>query len=113
LSTGGAEGSCIANDFGYDQIFSRQIEGLGSEGDVIVGISTSGNSQNVINALKVANQMKITTIGLLGKGGGKALSIVNEAILIDSHTTARIQEMHILIGHILCDIIEDGLNLKE
>ena len=112
LSVGGAEGSCIANDFGYDQIFSRQLEGLGSEGDVLVGITTSGNSQNVLNALAVANQKQITTIGLLGKGGGKALSIANEAIVIDSYTTARIQEMHITIGHILCDLIEEGLNLK-
>ena len=113
LSVGGAEGSCIANDFGYDQIFSRQLEGLGSEGDVLVGITTSGNSQNVLNALAVANQKQITTIGLLGRGGGKALSIANEAIVIDSDTTARIQEMHITIGHILCDLIEEGLNLKR
>jgi D-sedoheptulose 7-phosphate isomerase len=112
LSVGGAEGSCIANDFGYDQIFSRQLEGLGSEGDVLVGITTSGNSHNVLNALALANQKQITTIGLLGKGGGKALSIANEAIVIDSYTTARIQEMHITIGHILCDLIEEGLNLK-
>ena len=85
---------------------------MGSAGDVLVGITTSGNSQNVLNALAVAKQKQITTIGLLGKGGGKALSIANEAIVIDSNTTARIQEMHITIGHILCDLIEEGLNLK-
>jgi D-sedoheptulose 7-phosphate isomerase len=113
LTVGGAEGSCIANDFGYDQIFSRQVEGLGSKGDVLVGITTSGNSENVLNALAVANQKNMTTIGLLGKGGGKALSLVSEGIVIDSNTTARIQEMHITIGHILCDLIEDGLHLKE
>jgi len=112
LNVGGAEGSCIANDFGYDHVLSRQLEGLGSAGDVLVGITTSGNSQNVLNALAVAKQKQITTIGLLGKGGGKALSIANEAIVIDSNTTARIQEMHITIGHILCDLIEEGLNLK-
>ena len=112
LTVGGAEGSCIANDFGYDQIFSRQVEGLGAKGDVLVGITTSGNSENVLNALAVANQKQMTTVGLLGKGGGKASSIVNESIIIDSNTTARIQEMHITIGHILCDLIEDGLQLK-
>jgi len=112
LTVGGAEGSCIANDFGYDQIFSRQVEGLGSEGDVLVGITTSGNSQNVLNAFAVANQKQMTTIGLLGKGGGRASSLVSEAIVINSNTTARIQEMHITIGHILCDLIEEGLHLK-
>ena len=112
LNVGGAEGSCIANDFGYDQIFSRQVQGLGSKGDVLVGITTSGNSENVLNALTVANKKNMTTIGLLGKGGGKAASLVSESIVIDSNTTARIQEMHITIGHILCDLIEDGLHLK-
>jgi D-sedoheptulose 7-phosphate isomerase len=113
LAVGGAEGSCIANDFGYDQIFSRQVEGLGSKGDVLIGITTSGNSQNVINALNVAKTKKMTTIGLLGKGGGKARDAVNHAIVIPSNTTARVQEMHIMIGHILCDLIEEGLNLKS
>ena len=112
LTTGGAEGSCIANDFGYDQIFSRQVEGLGSEGDVLIGITTSGNSQNVLNAYKTANGIGMKTVGLLGKGGGKAASLVQQSIIVPSNTTARIQEMHILIGHILCDLIEDGLNLK-
>jgi len=88
------------------------VEGLGVEGDVLVGITTSGNSENVLNALAIANQKKMTTVGFLGKGGGKALSLVKEAIVIDSNTTARIQEMHITIGHILCDLIEEGLHLK-
>ena len=113
LTVGGAEGSCIANDFGYDQIFSRQVEGLGSEGDVLIGSSTSGNSQNVINALNAAKSKKMTTIGLLGKGGGKAREAVDHAITIPSNTTARVQEMHIMVGHILCDLIEEGLNLKS
>ena len=112
LATGGAEGSCIANDFGYDDIFSRQIDGFGKEGDVLIGITTSGNSQNVINALNAAKSKKMKTIGLLGKGGGKALEAVDHAIVIPSNTTARVQEMHIMIGHILCDLIEEGLNLK-
>ena len=113
LTVGGAEGSCIANDFGYDQIFSRQVEGLGSKGDILIGITTSGNSQNVINALNVAKLKEMKTIGLLGKGGGKALEIADHAIVIPSNTTARVQEMHIMIGHILCDLIEEGLNLKS
>ena len=112
LNADSAVMTCIVNDYGYEHIFSRQVEGLGSEGDVLVGITTSGNSQNVLNALAVANQKQMTTIGLLGKGGGKAISVVSEAIVIDSNTTARIQEMHITIGHILCDLIEEGLNLK-
>ena len=112
LTTGGAEGSCIANDFGYEHIFSRQVEGLGSKGDVLIGITTSGNSQNVLNAFNVANDKGLKTIGLLGKGGGRAASLVQQSIIVPSNTTARIQEMHILIGHILCDLIEEGLNLK-
>jgi D-sedoheptulose 7-phosphate isomerase len=112
LNADSAVMTCIVNDYGYEHIFSRQVEGLGSKGDVLVGITTSGNSENVLNALAVANQKNMTTIGLLGKGGGKASSLVNEAIVIDSNSTARIQEMHITIGHILCDLIETGLNLK-
>ena len=112
LNADSAVMTCIVNDYGYEHIFSRQVEGLGVAGDVLVGITTSGNSQNVLNALAVANQKQMTTIGLLGKGGGKALSLVCEAIVINSNTTARIQEMHITIGHILCDLIEEGLHLK-
>ena len=112
LNADSAVMTCIVNDYGYEHIFSRQVEGLGVAGDVLVGITTSGNSQNVLNALAVANQKQMTTIGLLGKGGGKAISVVSEAIVIDSNTTARIQEMHITIGHILCDLIEEGLQLK-
>ena len=82
------------------------------EGDVLVGITTSGNSENVLNALITANEIGLKTIGLLGKGGGKAASLAHQSIIIPSDTTARIQEMHITIGHILCDLIEEGLNLK-
>ena len=103
--------TCIANDFGYNEIFSRQIEGLGSRGDVLVGITTSGNSQNIIRAIEEAKSKGIITIGLLGKGGGKVQALCDHYVTIDSNTTARIQEMHILIGHILCDLIERGLGL--
>jgi len=112
LNADSAVMTCIVNDYGYENIFSRQVEGLGAEGDVLVGITTSGNSENVLNAFAVANQKNMITIGLLGKGGGKASSLVRDGIVIDSNTTARIQEMHITIGHILCDLIEEGLHLK-
>ena len=75
-------------------------------------ISTSGNSKNVLNAFEVAKNRGVTTIGLLGKRGGEAKDLVDESIIIPSNSTARVQEMHILVGHILCDSIEDGLNLK-
>jgi len=112
LNADSAVMTCIVNDYGYEHLFSRQIEGLGSNGDVLIGISTSGNSVNVLNALKSAKNIGINTIGLLGNGGGKAKKIVDNSIIIPSKTTARIQEMHILVGHILCDLIENGLNLK-
>jgi D-sedoheptulose 7-phosphate isomerase len=111
LTADSAVMTCIVNDYGYEYIFSRQIEALGSRGDILVGISTSGNSQNVLHAFKVAEQKGMIAIGLLGKGGGRALSLVKHSIVVSSNTTARIQEMHILIGHILCDLIEEGLNL--
>jgi len=113
LTADSAVMTCIVNDYGYEYIFSRQVEALGSEGDILVGISTSGNSQNVLHAFKVAEQKKLVTIGLLGKGGGIAASIAKEVIIVSSNSTARVQEMHILIGHILCELIEEGLNLKS
>jgi len=113
LNADSAVMTCIVNDYGYESLFSRQIEGLGSAGDVLVGISTSGNSKNVLEAFEKANLMKITTIGFLGKGGGQANKITQHSIVVNSNSTARIQETHITLGHILCDLIEDGLNLKE
>jgi D-sedoheptulose 7-phosphate isomerase len=113
LTADSAVMTCIVNDYGYEHIFSRQVEALGTKGDVLVAISTSGNSKNIIKAIKKANEMDIVTIGLLGKGGGKALDLVNKSISIKSKSTGRIQEMHILIGHILCDLIEEGLDLKK
>ena len=113
LTADSAVTTCIVNDYGYKHIFSRQIEALGNEGDILIGISTSGNSENVIHAFEVAKQRRILTIGLLGKGGGKCSGLVNQSIIIPSKSTARVQEMHILVGHILCDLIEEGLNLKS
>ena len=104
--------TCIANDFGYDEIFSRQLDGLGQEGDILLPISTSGQSKNIINAINMAKIKKISSYALLGKGGGEAINLVDGYIHINSNTTARVQEMHIMIGHILCDLIEDGLGIN-
>jgi D-sedoheptulose 7-phosphate isomerase len=113
LTADSAVMTCIVNDYGYEHIFSRQVEALGSKGDVLVGISTSGNSKNVLNAFKVAKIKGVKTIGLLGRAGGMAKNLVEESIIVPSNSTARVQEMHILIGHILCDLIEEGLSLKK
>jgi D-sedoheptulose 7-phosphate isomerase len=103
--------TCVANDFGYEKIFSRQIESLGHRGDILVAISTSGNSMNVVEAVKSARQAEITTVGLLGGNGGMLRDLVDYPMLVPSTFTARIQESHILIGHILCDLIEINLGL--
>ena len=111
LSTDSSVLTCVANDYSFDAIFARQIEALGRPGDLLVGISTSGNSGNVLRALQAAKAMDLNTVGLLGKDGGKAKALVDHAIVIPSATTARIQEAHILIGHCFCDLIEDSLGI--
>ena len=103
--------TCVANDYSYDDIFARQVEALGRPGDVLIGISTSGNSENVLRAFKVAKQMGLKTIALLGKRGGYTKDLSDHALVIPSDSTARIQEAHILIGHILCELIEQELGL--
>lgn len=103
--------TCIANDFGYDQVFSRQLEALGNSSDILIAISTSGNSPNVINAVKKSKEKNIYSIGLIGKDGGKLLNLCDSCIIVKSNDTARIQEAHIFIGHILCTLIEKKLNL--
>ena len=101
----------VGNDYGFKEIFSRQLEALGSSGDVLVGISTSGNSENIIRAFKVAKNLGITTLALTGKDGGNLKTISDHYLIVTSESTARIQESHILIGHILCDLIEKKLQL--
>ena len=102
--------SCMANDFGYDQIFARSVEAYGRPGDVLVAISTSGNSPNVINALAAAKEREIATVGLLGKGGGQLLDQVDVPILVPLATTSdRIQEIHIKVIHIVIEAIEREL----
>ena len=112
LTTDTSAITCISNDYSYDKIFERQIEGLGVEGDILVGISTSGNSENIINAIKKCKTIGVKSICLLGKNGGKVRSLADHSIIIDSNSTARIQEMHIMVGQIFCDLIEHGLSLK-
>ena len=101
--------TAIGNDYGFDQIFERQVEALGKEGDILVGISTSGNSENVIRAVKKAKEIGIHTIGLLGKSGGKLKDLVDLSLVVPSNNTPRIQECHVLIYHIVCEEVEKRL----
>jgi len=107
LSTNTSILTALGNDYGFEYTFSKQVEALLKPEDVLVAISTSGNSKNVIEAVKKAKEIKVKTIGLLGKGGGKLKKIVDLPLVIESNNTARIQEMHILVGHILCKLIEE------
>ncbi len=106
LTTDTSAITAIANDYGYDQIFSRQLEALAQPGDLFVGISTSGNSQSILNALLSAKELGCKTLGLSGKGGGLMTELCDINIVVPSGTTARIQEVHILIGHILCTAVD-------
>lgn len=99
--------TCVGNDYGYDAVFSRQVEGLAKKEDVIFAISTSGNSENVIKAVEKAREIGAQTIGLLGNEGGKLKDKVDLAIVVPSKDTARIQEAHITIGHIICEILDE------
>ena len=103
--------TCIANDFGYDEIFARQLEGLGKKGDVLVVLSTSGKSENILKVLQKAKGMGITSIALLGKDGGQAVALSDFAIVVQSEETARIQEIHLLVGHTLCEYAEIALGM--
>lgn len=98
----------IGNDYGYDNIFSRQVEALASAEDLVIGISTSGNSKNVLQALTAAASLGCQTAALLGKGGGEIKNVVNLSLIVPSSNTARIQEAHILIGHILCQVVDSA-----
>ena len=100
--------TAVANDYGYDTVFSRQVEGLGNDGDVLVGISTSGNSKNVIAAIEAARKKQMKVIGFTGIGGGKMADLCDVCLAVPSRVTARTQEMHIMMGHILCEIAEEA-----
>ncbi len=101
--------TACANDYGYDMIFSRQVEALGKKGDALIGLSTSGNSENVLRAFKTADLKKMKSLGLLGAGGGKCKDICDQVIVIPSDSTMRIQEEHIFILHTLASLIEQIL----
>ncbi len=106
LTTDTSNLTALGNDFGYETVFERQIEALGQPGDVAVGISTSGNSPNVLAAVRLARKMGLKTVALTGRGGGPLPALVDLAIVVPSDSTQRIQEAHITIGHILCELIE-------
>ena len=99
--------TAIANDYSYDEVFARQVRGLGRPGDVLVGISTSGNSRNVVAALEAARALSMRTIGLTGAGGGRMKELCDVCLCVPSTDTPRIQEMHIAAGHMLCELVEN------
>ncbi len=101
--------TCIGNDFGYDQVFLRQVRALGRRGDVAIAISTSGNSPNVLVATDSANEMGLVTVGLTGCDGGKLGGRVRHHLHVPHKSTARVQEIHIKIGHILCELVDENL----
>ncbi len=98
--------TCIANDFGYDAVFARQLEGLAKPGDLLVAFSTSGGSPSILRALQVARELGVATVALLGKGGGAARDLATHAIVVPSGNSARIQEIHGLILHAICEEVE-------
>ena len=99
----------IGNDYGYDVIFSRQLEGVGQGGDILIGLSTSGNSSNVVQAFEQARKTGIKTVALVGRKGGKMKDMADYAIAVPADTSAHIQEMHIAVGHLICDLIERNI----
>lgn len=101
--------TAVGNDYGYDAIFARQVEALCQPGDVLVGLTTSGNSPNVCNAIQCARALGAFTVGMTGEGGGKLATLADACLRVASRDTARIQECHILFGHMLCDRVESAL----
>lgn len=100
--------TAVGNDYGYDMVFERQVEALCTKGDILIGISTSGNSPNVVKAIEKGKELGCTCIGFLGREGGKLKEICDYPLVVASPTTARIQEMHIMIGHIICEYIDEN-----
>jgi D-sedoheptulose 7-phosphate isomerase len=109
LTTDSSILTAVGNDYGFDQVFVRQVLALGRPGDVAIGISTSGNSPNVIKAVQAAAERGLRTIGLAGRDGGALAKAVELPITVPSTNTARIQECHIAVGHVLCELVEDEL----
>jgi D-sedoheptulose 7-phosphate isomerase len=105
--------TALANDYGYDNVFSRQLEALGNNKDILIAISTSGNSPNILEAVKIARTNDIKVIGLTGGTGGKLKDMANIAIIVPSDNIARIQEAHITIGHVVCNLVEKELSREK
>jgi D-sedoheptulose 7-phosphate isomerase len=101
--------TAVANDYGYDLVYSRMIKGIGKAGDVLIGLSTSGNSVNITNALQSAHDLGMITVGFTGEGGGKMKALCDYLVNVPSNDTPRIQESHITIGHIMCQLVEEQL----
>ncbi len=101
--------TAVANDYSYNNIYSRYVKGVGKPGDIIIGLSTSGNSENIVRALQVAKQKNMITVGMTGEAGGKMKDLSDFLLNVPSTDTPRIQESHILLGHIFCEIVEDQL----
>ncbi|MGK0673526.1 MAG: D-sedoheptulose 7-phosphate isomerase [Halothiobacillaceae bacterium] len=113
LTTDSSALTSIGNDFGFEHGFARQVEALARAGDILIGISTSGNSRNVIEAVKTARKLGVKTIGLLGGSGGVLKEWVDHTLIVPSHDTPRIQECHILVGHIWCAMIDEAFREDE
>lgn len=109
LTTDTSALTAIANDYGFERVFARQIEGLGAENDVFIAISTSGNSPNIVHAVEVARKKGLKIIVFTGRDGGLLRGMADTALVVPSEITARIQEMHILIGHIICEYVDEHL----
>lgn len=109
LNTNASSLTAIANDYGYDSVFSRQIEALANKGDVFFGFSTSGNSTNIVSAIRCAGELGVITIGMTGQGGGAMRGSCDRCLCVPSDNTARVQESHITIGHIICSLIEQAI----
>lgn len=101
--------TAVANDYSYDEIYARMVRAQGKKGDILIGLSTSGNSANIVKAFETANKLGLITIGLTGESGGKMKAIADYLINVPSQDTPRIQESHILVGHIICELIEEKL----
>lgn len=101
--------TAVANDYGYDFVYSRLLKGMAKPGDILVGLSTSGNSANIINAFEMARQIGVTTVGFTGTTGGKMAGLCDILINVPSEDTPRIQESHIMLGHIACELVERNL----
>lgn len=108
LTTDTSALTAIGNDYGYDRVFDRQVEALANKGDLLIGISTSGNSKNIINAFKVGKELGCKCVGMSGRDGGAMNEVCDINLVVPSDNTPRIQEMHILFGHTLCQIIDDN-----